>query len=50
MDLTIKASYKVGHILELIHLQIDPFFIYQEVECMHLHGRNRPGKQKYSQL
>ncbi len=26
-DLTIKASYKVVHILELTHLQIAPFFM-----------------------
>ncbi len=32
------------------HLQITQFFIHQEVECMHLNGRNRPGKQKYSQF
>ncbi len=25
-DLTIKASYKVGHILKLTHLQIAPIF------------------------
>ncbi len=48
--LTIKASYKVGDILELIHLQIAPFLIYHEVECMHLHGGNRPGEQKNSQF
>ncbi len=35
--------------LELIHLQIAPFFVHQEVEYMHLHGGNRPGKQ-YSQF
>ncbi len=34
IDLTIKASYKVGHILELTHLQTSPFFVYQEVEYM----------------
>ncbi len=43
-NLTLKASYKLGHI------QIAPVFVHQEVECMHLHGRNKPEKQKYSQL
>ncbi len=33
-DLMIKVSYKVGHILELTHLQIAPLFIHQEVEYM----------------
>ncbi len=33
-DLTIKASYKVGQILDLTHLQIAPFCIHQEVEYM----------------
>ncbi len=32
-----EASYKVGHILELTHLQI-----HWEVEYIHLHGRSRP--------
>ncbi len=26
-DLTIKASFKVGHILELTHLRITPLFV-----------------------
>ncbi len=26
-DLTIKASYQVGHILEVTHLEIAPYFI-----------------------
>ncbi len=49
-DLTIKASYKVVHILELTHLQIFPIFCHQEVEYIHLHGRNRPGNQDCSQF
>ncbi len=30
-DLTIKASYKVGHISELIHLHFAQFVVHQEV-------------------
>ncbi len=45
-DLTIKESYKVGHILELTYLQITNFFVHQEVEYILLHGRNRPSKQE----
>ncbi len=29
-DLTIKAPYKVGHILELTHLYNDPFFVIRK--------------------
>ncbi len=49
-DLTIKTFYKVGHTLELKHLQIAPLFVHLEVEYIHLHGSNRPGKQEYSQF
>ncbi len=49
-DLTIKASYKIGHILELAYLPMTPFFIHQEVEYMGKVDQESRSTQMYNVL